>query len=133
MNRVTPYVIAAIFAGALAASILAQRSTAAEYGANASRGAAPAPVATVVYPTRWEYGRFRYTPNQTDWSWRSGGERITGDAITLYRKLEGPQRPVSNDIWYGEVVSALGQQGWEVQMMRDYEGGSEVWFKRPGR
>ena len=111
MSRVTPYVIAAVFAGALAAALLAQRSTAAEYATGSPRAAAPGPVAAAIYPSRWEYGRFRYTPLQTDWSWRSGGERITGDAITVYRRLEGPQRPVSNDIWYGEVVSALGQQG----------------------
>ena len=133
MTRLTPYVIAAVFAGALAATLVAQRSTAAEFGNSPTRGAAAPPVAAVAYPARWEYGRFRYSPLQTDWSWRSGGERITGDAVTLYRRLEGPQRPVSNDIWYGEVVSTLGQQGWEVILMRDYEGGSEVWFKRPAR
>jgi hypothetical protein len=135
VKRATGIVAVAVVAGlvaAVAAVAYAQNSTELHY-------TGPHPKSTVMavpspaYPARWEYGRFRYTPNETDWSWRSGQERITGDAVTLWRKFDGPQRTVSGDIWYGEMVSVLGQQGWEVTLMRDYDAGSEVWFRRPAR
>jgi hypothetical protein len=119
MKHVIGYAIVLVIAGGLATVAVAQRSA--------------APAAPAGYPVAWEYARLRYSPLQTDWSWRSGGENTKGDAGKIYRAVGGPPRPVSNDIWYGEVVSAAGQQGWEVILMRDYEQGSEVWFKRPTR
>jgi hypothetical protein len=130
MNRVTGYLVAAVIATALATVALGQRSAPAQRAGAELRGL-PQPIG--AYPTRWEFGRFRYTPSQAGWSWRSGNERVSGDALTVYRKLEGQPRPVADEIWYGEVLSALGQQGWEAFMMRDFDAGSEVWFKRPAR
>ena len=136
VKRATRVVAVAVVAAAVAATAAvayAQRTTELLYtGPSKGKTSVATPV-TIPYPTRWEYGRFRYSPLQTDWSWRSGGERVQGDAATIWRKLDGPQRPTAGEIWYGEVVSVLGHQGWEVLVMRDYEGGSEVWFRRPAR
>ena len=136
-NRSLATIAIALAAGvvaAVAAVAYAQNTTDMRFGGPHSKSTTNAvPTSGFPYPARWEYGRFRYTPMQTDWSWRSGQDRITGDAVTLWRKLDGPPRTVSGDIWYGEMVSVLGQQGWEVFLMRDYDAGSEVWFRRPAR
>ena len=78
---------------------------------------------------RWEYARFRYSPSQDDWSWRSGTQKLAGSAMKVYQSFWTP-RPTDGEIWYGEVLSLAGQQGWEVIEMQDFEAGSEVWFKR---
>ena len=124
-------VVAAVTAAA-AAVAYAQGTTHLNYGGPSKGQTSMAPV-SFTYPTRWEYARFRYGPLQTGWSWRVGGENVQGDAATLWRKLDGPQRTTGGDVWYGEVMSVLGQQGWEVMVMRDYEAGSEVWFRRPAK
>jgi hypothetical protein len=132
MKQVMGYALVLVVAGSLAAVAFAQRTELRYSGPSQGRTNLATPSGN-SYPARWEYGRLRYTPLQTDWSWRSGPETIKGDAATLWRKFDGPQRATSGEIWYGELLSVLGQQGWEVMVMRDYEGGSEIWFRRPAR
>jgi hypothetical protein len=79
---------------------------------------------------RWEYARFRYTPLQEDWSWRSGTLKVTGNASRIYHSFAPPPRTADGDIWFGEVLSLAGQQGWEIVQLNDHESGSEVWLKR---
>jgi hypothetical protein len=79
---------------------------------------------------RWEYARFRYTPLQEDWSWRSGTLKVSGNASKIYYSFAPPPRTADGDIWFGEILSLAGQQGWEIIQLNDHESGSEVWFKR---
>jgi hypothetical protein len=127
MNRIKLFALAVLVAGgaATAAFALAERA-AAPRGPTYHQGAAAARPAG-----RWEYGRFRYSPdNAAEWSWRSGNVKISGNPRKIYQTFEGPPRAVEGDIWFGEVVSLIGQQGWEAFEIQDYETGSEIWFKR---
>ena len=127
-----------------AASVVVAAGIATATAALADRAAAPVarPAADrhgpTVYQTeaamragvRWDYARFRFTPLQDEWSWRCGTFKVIGHPSKIYQSFGGPQRPIDGDIWYGEILTLAGQQGWEAFDMHDVEKGSEVWFKR---
>jgi hypothetical protein len=127
MNRFKLFALAVLVAGGAATASFALADRSAPKGPTFHHGGAAGRAGV-----RWEYGRFRYSPdNAAEWSWRSGNVKVNGNPKKLYQTFEGPPRTVDGEIWYGEVVSLIGQQGWEAVEFQDYETGSEIWFKRP--
>ena len=136
MSRVKLFAVAVVVAAgiATATAAVAQRAAPEARQAGESRGPTVYQTSAAVRTgARWEYARFRYSPGQDDWSWRNGTQKLTGSALKVYQSLGAPPRTVDGEIWFGEIMSLAGQQGWEVMEMQDYEKGSEVWFKRPAQ
>ena len=133
MKRVKLFAVSVVVAAGIATATAAVAQRAAPEARQAAEGRGPTVYqagATARTGIRWEYARFRYSPGQEDWSWRVGNQKLSGSATKIYRSFGGPPRNAEGDIWFGEIMTLAGQQGWEAMEMQDYETGSEVWFKR---
>jgi len=95
-----------------------------------ARGTPAQPIAAAPERVEWEYGVL-LRPGSAG-GWRAAGENLSATkAYTLYREMGGSEPELQFD--NSDLLSLLGQQGWELVAVVAEERGQSFYMKRPAQ